>query len=93
MTERTFIRRFTKATGLRPTEYHQNVRIMKARTALELTNQSIDHIASSVGYGDVSAFRKNFHRTTGMHPASYRQRFGTSSGTDRTEINQSSDIQ
>ncbi len=79
MTERTFMRRFTKATGTRPTEYLQQVRITKARTALELTNQSVDQIAWSVGYTDASAFRKIFHRITGMHPSAYRQRFGASS--------------
>ncbi|MFW0765532.1 GlxA family transcriptional regulator [Trabulsiella odontotermitis] len=76
MTPRTFLRRFQKATGIRPTEYVQQVRIMKARDALELTGRSVDHIAWEVGYADPSAFRKIFRKITGVTPGQYRQRFG-----------------
>ncbi len=74
--ERTFLRRFKKATGLRPTEYAQQIRIAKAREALELTRRSVDQIAWDVGYGDPGAFRKLFQRMTGLAPAEYRRRFG-----------------
>ncbi|WAJ28949.1 GlxA family transcriptional regulator [Antarcticirhabdus aurantiaca] len=73
--ERTFLRRFKKATGLRPTEYAQAVRVAKAREELELTRRPIDQIAWDVGYGDPSAFRKLFARLTGLGPAEYRRRF------------------
>lgn len=76
MSERTYLRRFQKATGMRPTEYLQNVRIMKARDALELTNKPVDQIAWDVGYSDVTAFRKIFHRLTSTTPKIYRARFG-----------------
>ncbi|MDJ1656511.1 helix-turn-helix domain-containing protein, partial [Raoultella sp. Ech2A] len=76
MTPRTFLRRFQKATGVRPTEYLQQVRIMKARDALELTGRSADRIAWEVGYTDPSAFRKIFRKITGVTPGQYRQRFG-----------------
>lgn len=76
MTSRTFLRRFQKATGVRPTEYLQQVRIMKARDALELTGRSADRIAWEVGYTDPSAFRKIFRKITGVTPGQYRQRFG-----------------
>ncbi len=74
--ERTFLRRFQKATGFRPTEYAQQIRVLKAREALELTRRPVEQIAWEVGYGDVSAFRKLFHRFTGLAPADYRKRFG-----------------
>ncbi len=74
--ERTFLRRFSKATGLRPTEYAQQVRIAKAREELESTKQPVEQIAWQVGYSDPAAFRKIFHRITGMGPGTYRQRFG-----------------
>lgn len=73
---RTFLRRFKKATGLRPTEYAQQVRIAKAREALELTRRPVEQVAFDVGYGDPSAFRKLFQRVTGLAPADYRKRFG-----------------
>ncbi|MGI2035546.1 GlxA family transcriptional regulator [Rhizobium panacihumi] len=77
LTERTFLRRFAKATGLRPTEYLQQARIMKARDGLETTNQSVEQIAWSVGYSDVTAFRRVFQRLTSLPPGQYRHRFGT----------------
>lgn len=74
--ERTFLRRFRKATGLRPTEYAQQIRIAKARSALETTRRPIEQIGFEAGYADPSAFRKLFHRVTGLSPADYRRRFG-----------------
>ncbi|KZD04092.1 AraC family transcriptional regulator [Oceanibaculum pacificum] len=74
--QRTLLRRFRKATGLRPTEYAQEVRIAKAREQLEATNQPVEQIAWQVGYSDPAAFRKVFQRITGVGPATYRQRFG-----------------
>ena len=74
--ERTFLRRFHKATGLRPVDYLQRVRVSKAQEALELTNATVDQIAWNVGYGDPSAFRKVFHKVTDMTPNLYRQTFG-----------------
>lgn len=74
--ERTLLRRFQKATGLRPTEYAQHIRIAKAREALELSQRPIEQIAWQVGYSDPAAFRKLFQRITGLAPADYRRRFG-----------------
>lgn len=74
--ERTFLRRFRKATGLRPTEYAQQIRVAKAREALELSRRPIEQIAWEVGYGDPSTFRKLFQRVTGLAPTDYRRRFG-----------------
>lgn len=76
LTERTFLRRFTKATGLRPTAYLQQIRIMKARDALETTSLPVEQISWSVGYQDVTAFRRVFLRATSVTPTQYRQRFG-----------------
>lgn len=77
--ERTFLRRFKQATGLRPTEYAQQICVAKAREALELTRTSVDQIAWDAGYGDSSAFRRIFQRVTGVAPAEYRRRFGVAS--------------
>jgi transcriptional regulator GlxA family with amidase domain len=74
--ERTFLRRFRTATGLKPTEYCQHLRVGKARQMLEFTNGTIDHIAWTVGYQDPSAFRATFKKITGLTPSDYRSRFG-----------------
>ncbi|SFY35369.1 Transcriptional regulator GlxA family, contains an amidase domain and an AraC-type DNA-binding HTH domain [Pseudomonas sp. NFR02] len=74
--ERTFLRRFRNATGLKPTEYCQHLRVGKARQMLESTNGTIDHIAWTVGYQDPGAFRTIFKKITGLSPSDYRNRFG-----------------
>ena len=76
LTERTFLRRFTAATGHRPNAYLQQVRIAKAREALERSLVPVDRIAWDVGYSDTAAFRKTFQKLVGTTPATYRQRFG-----------------
>ena len=74
--ERTFLRRFRAATGLKPTEYCQHLRVGKAREILEFSNGTIDHIAWTVGYQDPGAFRATFKKITGLAPSDYRARFG-----------------
>jgi transcriptional regulator GlxA family with amidase domain len=73
--ERTFLRRFKAATGMKPTEYAQHLRIDKARDLLQLTRRPIDQIAWSVGYEDPAAFRRLFQRIIGLSPSNYRRRF------------------
>ena len=73
--ERTFLRRFQKATGMTTTEYCQRLRVGRARELLQFGNASIDRIAWEVGYSDPSAFRKVFTRIVGLAPSDYRRRF------------------
>lgn len=80
LTERTFLRRFQKATGLNPTEYIRQVRMSKARDALQLGDRPVGQIAASLGYDDIGAFRKVFRSTVGMSPTAYRQHFRSGRG-------------
>ncbi|ATB40528.1 AraC family transcriptional regulator [Cystobacter fuscus] len=73
--ERTFLRRFQKATGLTPTTYVQYLRVGKARELLEFSNLSIEQVAWRVGYEDPGAFRKIFFKRVGLSPGDYRRRF------------------
>ncbi|MFJ4256602.1 GlxA family transcriptional regulator [Pseudomonas monteilii] len=75
---RTFLRRFRAATGLRPTEYCQQVRVGRACRLLEFTRRNVEQIAWGVGYQDPGAFRKVFQRITGLTPSDYRRRFAVS---------------
>lgn len=75
--ERTFSRRFQKATGLTATDYAQRLRVAKAQELLQFGLQPIDSIALDVGYSDPGAFRKIFVRIVGLTPGDYRQRFHT----------------
>ncbi len=83
LTERTFIRRFHKATGLRPAEYLQQQRVHKARELLENTVTTVERVAWLVGYEDVSAFRRMFQKQTGLTPSQYRERFAGSRSATR----------
>ncbi len=74
--ERTFLRRFRRATGLTTTEYCQRLRVGKARELLQFSTLSVDRVAWEVGYGDPGAFRKVFARIVGLTPGEYRRRFG-----------------
>jgi transcriptional regulator GlxA family with amidase domain len=73
--ERSFKRRFSKATGYSPIAYVQKLRIEDAKRRLERTNASIDQISWSVGYEDAASFRRLFKRITGITPGDYRRKF------------------
>jgi transcriptional regulator GlxA family with amidase domain len=72
--ERTFLRRFQKATGMTSTEYCQRLRVGRARELLASGRLSIDRVAWEVGYADPGAFRKVFTRIAGVAPGEYRRR-------------------
>jgi AraC-like DNA-binding protein len=63
--ERTFLRRFRAATGLKPTEYCQHLRVGKAREMLEFTNSTIDHIAWTVGIRTQAPFARPSRKSPG----------------------------
>ncbi len=73
--ERSFSRRFRKATGYRPVEYVQALRIEEAKQMLETTREPTEAVALAAGYADPVFFRRMFKRSVGVTPARYRQRF------------------
>ena len=73
--ERTFSRRFRKATGYGPVEYVQALRLEEAKQMLETTDEPTDAVALAAGYADPVFFRHIFKRQVGVTPARYRQRF------------------
>ena len=74
--ERTFVRRFTAATGISPNRYVQALRVEKARAMLEQTRRTVQDIGWSVGYQDIAAFGRVFKSLTDTSPVDYRKRFG-----------------
>jgi len=75
LTERTFLRRFVKATGFKPIQYLQRLRIQKACNMIESSNDTFESISFSVGYEDASAFRKTFLKIVGLTPRDFKRRF------------------
>jgi transcriptional regulator GlxA family with amidase domain len=74
--ERSFKRRFRRATGINPIEYVQTLRLEEAKQCLEMDDAPVEIVAAGVGYEDVSFFNRLFRRRVGLTPAQYRKRFG-----------------
>ncbi|VDS09834.1 HTH-type transcriptional regulator CdhR [Paracoccus haematequi] len=74
LSERSFKRRFSAATGYTPVEYVQALRIEEAKQMLETEDMGIEDISAAVGYEDPTFFRRLFKRRAGVTPAQYRQR-------------------
>ena len=74
----TFARRFKRATGYRPIDYVQTLRIEKAKDMIEVGGDAVEVIGRSVGYEDPASFRRLFKRKAGLTPSVYRRRFGHS---------------
>jgi transcriptional regulator GlxA family with amidase domain len=75
LAERSFKRRFKIATGYKPIDYVQTLRVEEAKHMLEATSDPIDQVARMTGYEDPTSFRRLFKRLTGVTPGRYRQRF------------------
>lgn len=75
--ERSFIRRFSKATGMKPIDYLHALRLEEAKQLLETSDLRVEAIADEVGYQDVSFLNRLFRRKVGLTPAEYRRRFGS----------------
>lgn len=84
MSPRNFIRRFKAATGLKPVEYLQKLRVRAARHYLEEGDASVEEIGDRVGYDDAPFFRRIFKRETGLTPSSYRKRFSARPGSGQS---------
>ncbi len=77
LAERTFQRRFARATGLTPIDYVHTLRLEEAKQLLESTELPIEAVALDVGYQDAGFFARLFKRKVCVTPAQYRRRFGT----------------
>ncbi|MCH8503497.1 MAG: helix-turn-helix domain-containing protein [Ectothiorhodospiraceae bacterium] len=75
LAERTFKRRFKRATAYAPIDYVQALRVEEAKQMLETSGAPTDEIAILVGYDDPAFFRRLFKRSTGVTPARYRKRY------------------
>ncbi|MET8968639.1 GlxA family transcriptional regulator [Streptomyces hydrogenans] len=75
MSQRTFARRFTAATGTTPHAWLSALRLSTAEELLETTDLSVEEIARRVGYGSAAVLREQFVRRRGVPPRTYRRTF------------------
>jgi transcriptional regulator GlxA family with amidase domain len=75
MSIRTLNRQFQKQTGTTPLKWILAARIKRARALLETTQNSMDDIASSVGFGSSVTMREHFRNSVHTNPKAYRQSF------------------
>lgn len=73
MSRAVFVERFTRLVGEPPNTYLRRVRMHRAATQLEESDEPIIKIADGVGFRSESAFNKAFSKEMGMPPARYRR--------------------
>ena len=76
LADRSFKRRFARATGMSPLEYVHTLRLEEAKHLLETSDLPVEAVANEVGYEDASFFGRLFRRKVGLTAAQYRKRFG-----------------
>jgi len=77
LAERSFKRRFARATGMSPIEYVHALRLEETKHLLERTDLPVEAVANEVGYEDASFFGRLFRRRVGLTPSQYRRRFSS----------------
>src|SRR5262245_25873595 len=75
MSSRNLGRHFRSVTGTTPLQWLLTQRIRHAQELLETTDDSVDTIAAATGMGTATTLRRNFNRTVGVSPDTYRRTF------------------
>ncbi|ATG48917.1 AraC family transcriptional regulator [Celeribacter ethanolicus] len=75
MSERNFVRHFTREIGRSPMEYLINARCERATALLLETDLPLKTIAHQVGFSSDDQMRKVFVRKFSLTPREYRERF------------------
>lgn len=83
MSERTFLRYYTAATGQTPARAMESLRVEAARQLLATTSLPIKRIAARCGFGSEETMRRSLWRRVGVTPGEYRARFSASAPGER----------
>ena len=75
MSERTFLRVYTAATGQTPARAVESLRVEAARQLLATTGLPVKRIAARCGFGSEETMRRSLLRKVGVTPGEYRARF------------------
>jgi len=85
MSPRNFARSYKAKTGRTPAKAVEVFRLEAARRLLEETEQGVDRIARSCGFGDEEHMRTTFQRHLAISPRDYRRRFSTRPAPETSE--------
>ena len=72
---RTLARMWRQETGISPHQWLLTARLDQARQLLEVTDLSVDQIATRTGLGSGTNFRARFRAAVGTTPTAYRRTF------------------
>lgn len=75
MSVRNFTRRFRAATGAAPIEWLIRLRVRRAQDLLESTDEPIERVAESSGFGAPETLRHHFRKVVGTNPSHWRRSF------------------
>lgn len=73
MSRSVLAERFRDAMNDTPLAYLRTVRLQRAMRLLAETGDTLEHIATQIGYTDAFAFSKAFKRAVGQSPGEYRR--------------------
>jgi transcriptional regulator GlxA family with amidase domain len=80
MSPRNFSRLFKVAFGETPADFVARARITEARERLLVPRNSIESVATSVGFKSADVFSRTFERVVGIRPSTYRGSFASAPG-------------
>ncbi|MEV7021775.1 DJ-1/PfpI family protein [Kitasatospora sp. NPDC093558] len=78
--ERQLTRIFKTELGTTPSAYVESARVERARNRLETTDETLERIASTCGFGTTDTLVRAFRRQLDTTPTEYRRRFRTGQG-------------
>jgi AraC-like DNA-binding protein len=76
MSRATFLRRFTRSTGMTVGSFVARARLMAAAELLTTTGSTVAAVAGEVGYNSESAFTRAFREEIGTTPSRFRRSQG-----------------
>ncbi|MFF9016404.1 GlxA family transcriptional regulator [Streptomyces sp. NPDC014870] len=84
VSSRQLTRIFKDELGMTPGVYVEAARVERARATLETTDDTLERIASTCGFGTTDTLIRAFRRRLDTTPTEYRHRFRTEPGADPT---------
>lgn len=75
MSPRNFARVFVRDVGTTPAKFVEELRLEEARRMLQHSDETIERVAVSCGFGSVDTLQRHFAESYGTTPTEFRRRF------------------